>query len=325
MWSSPPPNRQNHHTDPKRLRLRDIAQGTIEAINKGHVDYTDVASNMRPTRHNLRVSNDDTLRGTEYYRPGSTRLKYWQQGPPPAIAAEHHRHPSETQVRLMKMSTLQGAHFLSETCPASNIGVLNFASATQPGGGFINGASAQEESIARSSTLYLSLQTPEAKPFYELHDKDRNGGYYSNAMIYSPSIAIFRDDDGNWLRPYHVDVLTSPAVNAGLVRKLRYGRKSVTEDKILSVMRERMGMILALFEQRRTRNLVLGSFGTGVFQNDVVSLARIWGDLLAAPDARFRHSFDRVVFAIPDSYTLRKFEAGFNAAVHPPSTWSPRL
>ncbi|KAF8800268.1 hypothetical protein BYT27DRAFT_7175619 [Phlegmacium glaucopus] len=274
---------------------------------------------MRPTRHSLRVSNDDTERGTECYRPGSTRLRYWQQGPLPAIAAEHHRHPSETQVRIMKMSTLQGAHFLSESCPASKIGVLNFASATQPGGGFINGGGAQEGSIARSSTLYLSLKTPQAKPFYELHDKDRNGGYYSNAMIYSPSIAIFRDDDGNWLRPYYVDVVTSPAVNAGLVRKLRYDGESGTEDKILSVMRERMGRILALFEQRGTRNLVLGSFGTGVCQNDIVSLAKIWGELLAAPDARFRHSFDQVVFTIPDGYTLRKFEAGFKAAVDPPT------
>ncbi|KAF8800247.1 hypothetical protein BYT27DRAFT_6840417 [Phlegmacium glaucopus] len=316
MWSSQPSNHQNHHTDPIRLRLRDIAQGTLEAIDEGHVVFADVASNMLPLRHSLRVSNDDTVRGTEYYRPGSTRLRYWEQGPPPAIAAEHHRHPSETQVRSMKMSTLQGAHFLSESCPTSKIGVLNFAS-TQPGGGFINGGSAQEESIARSSTLFLSLLTPQAKPFYELHDKDKNGGYYSNAMIYSPSIAIFRDDDGNWLRPYYVDVLTSPAVDAGLVRKLGYDGGSATEDRILWVMRERMGRILALFEQGGTRNLVLGSFGTGVRQNDVVSLARIWGELLAAPDARFRHSFDQVVFAIPDSHTLRKFDVGFKAAVDP--------
>ncbi|KAF8800259.1 hypothetical protein BYT27DRAFT_7217174 [Phlegmacium glaucopus] len=310
--SSQPSNHQNHHTDPKRLHLRDIAQETLKAIDEGHVVFADVASNMLPIRHSLRVSNDDTLRGTEYYRPGSTRLRYWEQGPLSAIAAEYHRHPSETQVRIVKMSTLQGAHFLSESCPTSKIGVLNFAS-KKPGGRFINGGSAQEESIARSSTLYLSLQTPEAEFFYELHDKDKNGGYYSNAMIYSPSIAIFRDDDGNWLRPYHVDILTSAAVDAGLVRKLGYDGKSATEDKILSVMRERMGRILALFEQRGTRNLVLGSFGTGVRRNDVVSLARIWGELLAAPDARFLHSFDQVLFAIPDSNTLQKFKAGFKS------------
>ncbi|MBY0487254.1 MAG: TIGR02452 family protein, partial [Flavobacteriaceae bacterium] len=37
------------------------------------------------------------------------------------------------------------------------VGVLNFASAKNPGGGFLGGASAQEESLARSSSLYSSL------------------------------------------------------------------------------------------------------------------------------------------------------------------------
>ena len=110
----------------------------------------------------------------------------------------------------------------------------------------MNGAGAQEESIARSSTLYLSLQTRQATPFYELHDQDNGGGYYSHSMIYSPSVAIFRNDNGDWLCPYHVDIVTSAAINAGLVRKLK---SRDTEKMILSVMRERMGRILALFER----------------------------------------------------------------------------
>jgi len=320
MWPSPP---RNHQIDPRRLRLRNIAQETIDAINRGYVDFTD-ASGMVPTRHSLRVSLEDTVRGTRYLRPESTRLQYWRQGPPPAITAERHGHQSQVEVQIKKMSTLEGAHFLSERCPASKIGILNFASATKPGGGFINGASAQEESIARSSTLFLSLQTPTARPFYELHDQDNKGGYYSHAMIHSPSVVIFRDDQGGWIQPYHVDVVTSPAVNAGLVRKVRRGGRSETEDKILSVMKERMGRILALFELSGTRNLVLGSFGTGVFQNDVVSLAKIWGELLA-PGARFTHSFDKVVFAIPDVHTRRKFRAGFNSVTNPPRGWFPGL
>jgi len=326
MWPSQPPNPQNYHIDPKRLRLRDIAEETIKAINNGYVVFADAASNMLPNKHSLRQSAEDTVHHTEYYRPESTRLRFWYQGPSPAVAAEHHRHQSGVRVRvhLLQKSTLQGARSLSESFPASKIGVLNFASATKPGGGFINGASAQEESIARSSTLFLSLQLPKVKVFYELHDHDNKGGYYSHAMIYSPSVAIFRDDDGQWLRPYHVDVVTSPAVNAGLVRKLRCDGKSATEDKILLVMKERMGRVLALFELRGTRNLVLGSFGTGVFQNDVFSLAKIWGELLGVPGARFASSFDHVMFAIPDGHTLRKFEAGYNAAVNPPIDWFPR-
>ena len=314
MWSSR--NLQDHPTDPKRLRLRYIAQETIKAIKYGYVDFLD--SNMRLIRHNIRQYADDTVRGTEYLEPDTPWLKWWWQGPPFGVAAEHHGNQSGVAVQILKMSTLQGAHFLSQKCPASKVGVLNFASATKPGGGFKNGASAQEESIARSSTLHLSLQSRQATPFYELHVRDNKGGFYSHAMIYSPSVAIFRNDNGDWLCPYQVDIVTSPAVNAGLVRKLKYGRWPVTERRILSVMRERMGRILALFERSGVRNLVLGSFGTGVFQNDISSLAKIWGELLGAPGARFANSFDQVVFAIPDSYTRRKFGMGFNAGANPP-------
>ena len=74
-------------------------------------------------------------------------------------------------------------------------------------------------------------------------------------------------------------MITSRAVNAGLVRKLS------SEIRILSVIRERMGRILALFERLEKRNLVLGSFGMGFLLNDVESLAKIWGELLAAPEA----------------------------------------
>ena len=39
--------------------------------------------------------------------------------------------------------------------------VLNFASATNPGGGVVNGSSAQEECICRCTTLYPCLNTQE--------------------------------------------------------------------------------------------------------------------------------------------------------------------
>ena len=304
--------------------LQDIAQGTIKAIKDGYVDFLD--SNMHPTRYYIRRSTDDSVPGTKFYDPDSPKLKWWQ-GPEGGVAAERHGKQSgfRVAVQILNISTLQGARLFSQTRRASEIGVLNFGSATKPSGGFLNGANAQEESIARSSTLHLSLQSRRATPFYELHDRDNRRGYYSHALIYSPSVAIFRDDDGNWLCPYHVDIVTSSAVNAGVVRKLSYSSWPDTEGKILSVMRERMGRILALFERSGVRNLVLGSFGPDFLQNDVGSLAKTWGELLGAPGARFADSFDQVIFAIPDSYTRRKFGTGFNAGASPPQIWLPRM
>jgi uncharacterized protein (TIGR02452 family) len=185
--------------------------------------------------------------------------------------------------------------------------VLNFASATNPGGGFLDGARAQEPSIARSSSLYVSLITDTARPFYALHaDRGENDGYYTHAMIYSPEVHLFRGDDGSWLDPLPVDVVTSPAVNAGKVRR-RYWPGRSLEQTIVAEMHERMARILALFEMKGTTSLVLGSFGTGGFQNDVRVVARIWKDLLLKHNSRFKSSFREVMFCIPDERTRRVF------------------
>jgi len=109
-----------------------------------------------------------------------------------------------------------------QTQPATancTIGVLNFASAKKPGGGFINGAQAQEESIARASTLYPSLTTYEGKKFYTHFRADPENAFYTHAMVYSPAVVLFKGDMGDLKKPIDVDILTSAAVNAGEVRE----------------------------------------------------------------------------------------------------------
>ena len=117
-----------------------------------------------------------------------------------------------------------------------------------------------------------------------------------------------------------VEVVTSPAVNAKEVRgRHRAGNhggggqfdRNRLEAHIREVMRERMARVLALFEIRGVRNIVLGSFGTGVFRNDVRTVAGIWSELLNGRQARFSTSFENVVFAIPDDKTLDEFRDGF--------------
>ena len=133
-------------------------------------------------------------------------------------------------------------------------------------------------------------------------------------MIYSPGITVFRDDKGNWVEPLQVDVVTSPAVNAGLVRgKLRekFGPEEL-EAKIAATMKERMARILYLFEKESVKNIVLGSFGTGVFKNKVDMVARTWAEHLA-PGARFHQSFDHVLFAILNHETFLTFRTSYDA------------
>ncbi|KAJ7029896.1 hypothetical protein C8F04DRAFT_742628 [Mycena alexandri] len=127
-------------------------------------------------------------------------------------------------------------------------------------------------------------------------------------MVCSPHVVVFHDD-GNFMKPMEIDVVTSPAVHAGLIRKRATGPGA--EKDIRRKMRERMAQILYLFERRRVRNLILGSFGTGVFQNDVDMVAQIWAELLSWSTARFAHSFEYVAFAVVDNWTYTRFKGAF--------------
>jgi len=299
-----PLTRTGMESDSKRSR-RDIAAETLAAIERGSYKHNDISHGLTPS---IELSKQNTV----YYPPDSL-LSRWNES---AVASPESLDTDTTDISIREISTLDGARFLSTVVSSSDnrkIGVLNFASAKKPGGGFIGGAQAQEESIARSSTLYPTLMTPTAQQFYKLHKRDPKGGYYSHAMIYSPGVTLLRDDHGHWTEPLEVDVLTSPAVNAGIARKTLHGRVGgqAEEGRIEKAMRERMSRILFAFEQQGVKNLVLGSFGTGVFRNNVDVVARIWADLLAVKDARFKKTFRHVVFAILGRKTFDDFKAAF--------------
>ena len=168
--------------------------------------------------------------------------------------------------------------------------VLNFASAKQPGGGYLTGASAQEESLCRRSTLYASLE--KQMDLYNWSVKHTRGGLYSDWCILSPNVTIFRNEELNltW-PPYACSVLTSPAPNHDYAVKL-----GMPEEKIEAALYNRCDLILKVAAANKKRNLVLGAFGCGVFGNDPEICARIWKDLLSKE--KYGKHFDHITFAV---------------------------
>ena len=299
---------ENRH----REDLRQMAEHTLNIVERNRY-------NVKNTTYKLHT--EELERSTEAYPPQA--FDDWKS-PPSRQSAHNHRGP---YISIVEVSTLACARNLSKTLRnnprgSTKIGVLNFASATKPGGGFKNGAEAQEESIARVSNLYQSLCTRPARYFYDEHSPEGKDPFYTHSMIYSPGVEVIKDDRGMLTRPMQIDVLTCAAVNAHRVRQSRFAQslgRNGTEKEIEAVMKERMGRILCSFEERGIRNLVLGSFGTGVFRNDVNVVARLWAELLAVPGARFAGSFDRVFFAILGRKTFVDFGNAFNNSNAPRS------
>ena len=173
-------------------------------------------------------------------------------------------------------------------------GVLNFASAKNPGGGFLKGSLAQEESIAIASTLYACQTYPPVyKPFYGYHASHPTP-LYSHRLIVSPNVVVFRDSKSLAFlpEPYSVSVITCAAVNAGDAAK-----KHVPASEVRTAMEHRIRHVLAAAAASSMEHLVLGAFGCGVFRNDPAHVAQTFRQLLRG---EFSHSFASATFAIPD-------------------------
>jgi putative RNA 2'-phosphotransferase len=186
-----------------------------------------------------------------------------------------------------------------------HLGCLNFASAKNPGGGFLGGAQAQEESLARSSALYpCQTSVPQ---FYAANRANRSVLYLDQAL-YSPLVPFFRDDDGGWLdAPVLASVITCPAPNASALRQ----QHRMDAAEVERVLRRRAAFVLAIAHHHAIDRLVLGAWGAGVFGNDPALVADAWKVLLAGD---FAGAFGEVVFAVLGSRESSANHAAFAAA-----------
>jgi uncharacterized protein (TIGR02452 family) len=178
---------------------------------------------------------------------------------------------------------------------------LNFAAAKSPGGGFLSGARAQEESLARSSGLYACLVD---QPMYEFHRRCPDPLYTSYAL-YSPDVPVFRRDDGSLLdTPYLCSFITAAAVNAKIV----LGSGNASRAAIKEAMRERISRVLAIAALHGHEAIVLGAWGCGAFGNDGEEIAALFHEALTGPCQGW---FAHVDFAILDWSEDRHFIGPF--------------
>ncbi|WP_217168534.1 TIGR02452 family protein [Streptomyces sp. AC512_CC834] len=254
-------------------RLRGIAQQTEQIVTAGV--YRTPEGREVPVGAAIERARDATrMHGPGPVGPGSV-----EPGP---FA------PVRTVLEVTGESSLEAARRLG-----GEVAVLNFASARNPGGGYLNGAQAQEEALCRASALYTCLLR--AREFYDHHRAHRDP-FYTDRVIHSPAVPVFRDDRGRLLdEPYPAGFLTSAAPNAGVV--LRTAPERAAE--LPAALAARAERVLETAAAHGYRRLVLGAWGCGVFRNDPAQVAGAFRTLLG-PGGRFAGAFDRVAFGILD-------------------------
>lgn len=233
----------------------------------------------------------------------SAALKGTVSYPPQTSLPEENPGPHETRFEVQNETTLSASKRLLDA--GYNPAALNFASATHPGGGFLSGARAQEEYLARSSCLYECIRS---NPMYEYHRKNHDP-FYTDYAIYSPGVPIIREDKGNLLeKPYPLSIITSPAVKATKV-------PAEKRPQIKPVMSKRILKVLSVGLAHGHDSLVLGAWGCGAFGNDSRLIAQLFHKALIQ---NFRGAFKYVVFAVMDRSPQRRFITPFESIFKSP-------
>ncbi|KAL6703475.1 hypothetical protein ACN47E_009649 [Coniothyrium glycines] len=185
-------------------------------------------------------------------------------------------------------------HRSSASRPSSPTAVLNLASERSPGGGWLNGAVAQEECLCYRSSLALSLH----KAHYPLP---------SLSAIYSPSVVVLRAAlaAGHALLRPGVPPANLPVVSVISIAALR--RPALTADGQAfgspgqrAETKRKIRLTLRVAAHRGHRKLVLGALGCGVFANPAGEVAACFLEVLR--EQEFQGGWwEDVAFAVLDN------------------------
>lgn len=237
----------------------------------------------------------------------------------PAVEGEFHFN----NVFVTKSKTIEAALRLHKENPNSKIAILNFASATNPGGGVLKGSSAQEESICRLTNLYHCLNKAECYRDFYIPHRNAKDPLHNDDIIYSPDIVICKSDDGQFRRFnddefVKVDVITCAAPNLRENPQNDFNQEgtnsavNISDEDLYKLHLKRARAILNIAVANDVEILVLGAFGCGAFRNDPKIVAKAYKDALKGYATRFKEIEFAVYCRQYDSENYDAFAKEFN-------------
>lgn len=197
-----------------------------------------------------------------------------------------------------------GIYFDNET---QRLAALNFASFRHPGGMYMDGSSAQEESLCHYSNLYSALEY--RGDYYKMNEYLLDHGVYETRGLYTPDVYFFDPNDKD-VQDCNIDESTDVAIcDVITLAAPNYKvatRQQVDKDTLHHAMVDRVDAIIAVAAQMNVNVLILGSYGCGVFGWNPEEVANIFFDrIVTLPQALSIRSF---IFAIPAGPNKDAFE-----------------
>lgn len=209
----------------------------------------------------------------------------------------------ETDIIVTGDRSFQAAMRLVSDNPGSKVAVMNFANAFHAGGGVDKGASAQEECLCRTSTLYpLLYRKTLYNSFYKYH-KDKNSPKATDSLIYTGGVVICKTDEDlpkrmdkkDWVE---VDVITIAAPdlrkNSNVYFGLVNGGSNMNDAELFGYHVKRAIHMFTVAASKGADILVLGAFGCGAFQNNPEVVARAYKITIQ----EFPKVFRKIEFAV---------------------------
>ena len=192
--------------------------------------------------------------------------------------------------------------------------VLNFASASNPGGGVVNGSSAQEECICRCTTLYPCLNTSAMWDAFYMPHRKANDPLYNNDCIYTPDVCVFKSDinfpellpKAEW---WNVNILTCAAPNLrerpsnAMNPNAGTTAVKISATELEKLLTSRVRRIFEVAVANGNKVLILGAFGCGAFRNPLSCIARLFHEVME--ETEFKNKYRILLIAILDDHNAR--------------------
>ncbi|KAI1112563.1 hypothetical protein F5Y14DRAFT_421553 [Nemania sp. NC0429] len=282
-------------TSPVRDRLRAVAQDTCSLL-------PELLGELRTER--------EAQKATKY---STARLPFLDPLPSPS-------HSQPATIEVTNEDTLNAAIRLlhshrggsSDGDEQSRPAVLNFANSRNPGGGWMNGAMAQEEAICYRSSLALSLN-PDLYPLRKdegiysryvlVMREDMSSGHHQIAVeparlpvVSVLTIAALRNPE---IRTFQLRTSHVVAGEPDMIRETTRDKHVFRHDHDRDITKGKMRLALRMAARHGHRKLVLGALGCGVFGNPPEDIAHCWLSVLRE-DEFAGNRWSDVCFAVYD-------------------------